>query len=175
MFSNPEKNIAKLELKDGMKVADFGTGTGMYAKAVSVKVGETGKVYAIEVVKDLLKKLEDEVANWKIPNIDCIWGDIEKKHGTKIDDGILDAVVISNVLFQAEDRLGLIDESKRILKKGGKVLFVDWADSFSGMGPSVEYIVTEEEATLLFTSRGFKLLEKISVGDHHYGLIFIYE
>ena len=76
MFTNPEQNISRLGLTEGMRVADFGAGTGFYSKAASAKVGYTGKVYAIEVQKDLVKRLENDIANWGISNIDCIWGDI---------------------------------------------------------------------------------------------------
>ncbi len=175
MFSNPEQNIAKLGLKEGMKVADFGAGTGLYSKAASRRVGDSGKIYAIEIIKDLVKKLEAEIKSWKISNIECIWGDVEKKHGTKIDDQTVDAVVISNILFQVDDKLEFLDEAKRILKKDGKVLFIDWADSFGGMGPAPQYVINEEKAIELFTSCDFKLLEKIVVSDHHYGIIFTHE
>jgi FkbM family methyltransferase len=175
MFSNPEQNVLKLGLREGMKVADFGAGTGLYSLAVSKKVGPDGKVYAIEVQKDLVKKLESEIKHWQVSNIECVWGDIEKKNGTKIGDETMDAVIISNVLFQAEDKLGLIDEAKRILKKDGKVLLIDWQDSFGGMGPTKAHIVDELKAKDLFSSRGFKFLEKIVVSEHHYGIIFIHE
>ena len=175
MFSNPELNIKKLGLREGMRVADFGAGTGMYSKAVSKIVGDAGKVYAIEVIKNLVKKLENEISNEHLPNIEVIWGDIEEKHGTKIADHILDAVIVSNVLFQVPDKLGLIDEAKRILRKGGKLLFIDWSDSFNSMGPIADDIITPDKAVEMFTSRGFKLLENIIVSDHHYGIIFIYE
>ncbi len=175
MFSNPELNIAKLGLKDGMKVADLGAGMGLYSKAASKRIGSNGIVYAVEVQKDLLKKLEAEIKDWKITNIKGIWGDIEEKGGTKIADHIIDAVIISNVLFQIEDKLGLVDETKRILKKGGKVLFIDWSNSFNKMGPIPEHIINEKEVIELFSSRGLKLLEKITISDHHYGIIFTHE
>lgn len=175
MFSNPEQNIAQLGLLDGMTVADFGAGSGAYSKVAANKVGYTGKVYAIEVQKDLVKKLESEMKHWGISNVECIWGNIEKKHGTNLADHSVDAVIVSNVLFQAEDKLGLIDEAKRILKKDGKVLFIDWSDSFSGMGPSQEHVITESTARELFTKGGFKALENIRAGAHHYGIIFIHE
>jgi len=175
MFTNPEQNILHLGLTEGMRVADFGAGTGFYSKAASAKVGYTGKVYAIEVQKDLVKRLESEIKSWGILNIDCIWGDIEKRNGTKISDQSVDVVIVSNVLFQAEDKLGLIDEAKRVLKKGGKVLLIDWSDSFGGMGPTTESVVTESMAKELFEKRGFKLEENISTSAHHYGIIFKYE
>ncbi len=175
MFSNPEQNVAQLGLREGMRVVDFGAGTGAYSRACGDKVGYTGKVYAVEVQKDLVKKLESEIKNWGISNVECIWGNIEKSHGTKIADHSMDAVIVSNVLFQAEDKLGLIDEAKRLLKKDGKVLLIDWLSSFSGMGPSVDAVVTPQLAMDLFMKRGFKFIEKITTNPHHYGIIFKYE
>jgi ubiquinone/menaquinone biosynthesis C-methylase UbiE len=175
MFTNPEQNILHLGLKEGMRVADFGAGTGFYSKACSSRVGYTGKVYAVEVQKDLVKKLESDIKQWGLSNIECIWGDIEKRGGTKIADSSMDAVIISNVLFQAEDKLGVIDEAKRILKNDGKVLLIDWGGSFGGMGPNEEHVVTKSTAEELFKKRGFKLEEIISTSAHHYGIIFIHE
>jgi len=161
MFSNPEKNISQLGLQEGMKVADFGAGFGFYSRFASKKVGNTGKVYAIEVQKGLVKKLESEIKQWGATNIIPIWGDIEKIDGSKISSDSMDAVIISNVLFQTEDKIGVIDEAKRILKKGGRVLLVD-SDK-------------DQKAEELFLKRGFKLLENILVSDDHYGIIFRYE
>ncbi len=175
MFSNPEQNVAKLGLREGMIVADFGAGTGFYSKAVAERVGSSGRVYAIEVVKDMVKKLEADLIGWRIKNVDCIWGDIERLGGTKIADATVDAVIISNVLFQAEDRLGVIDEAGRILKKGGKVLLIDWSDSFGGMGPAPTHVVSQKTAEEIFSKRGFKFIENISAGAHHYGIIFTHE
>jgi len=153
MFSNPNQNVAHLGLKEGMIVADFGAGTGAYSKASSLLVGNTGKVYAIEVQKDLVKKLESELKFWQGSNIECIWGDIEKFGGTKLADRSIDAIIIANVLFQAPDKLGLIDEARRILKKDGKVLLIDWVGSFSGMGPDVAHVVDKKTAEELFIKR----------------------
>lgn len=175
MFSNPEQNVNKLGLREGMKVADFGAGTGLYAKAASKKVGNDGIVYAVDIQKDLIKKLEKEISEWGLSNIKCLWGDIEQVGGTKIGNKLMDVVIISNVLFQVPDKIGLIDEAKRILKDNGKILFIDWMGSFAGMGPSVDHVIKEDKAIELFKSRGFKLLEKITVSDHHYGIIFVNE
>lgn len=175
MFTNPSQNILQLGLIEGMKVADFGAGAGFYSKAASERVGYTGKVYAIEVQKDLVKKLEKDIKDWGITNIECIWGDIERRGGTKISDNSMDKVIISNVLFQAEDKLGLIDEVKRVLKKGGEALLIDWSESFGGMGPSKEMVITQSEALELFKKRGLIFVKNISTSPHHYGIILKYE
>ena len=175
MFLKPEQNISILGLQEGMIIADFGSGTGFYSIAASKKVGNTGHVYAIEIQKNLLKKLENEIKESNISNIECIWGDIEKNNGTKLASESMDAVIISNVLFQAEDKLGLIDEAKRILKKNGKILLVDLSQPLGGIDKLNHYIVSSQEAIDLFKKRGFKIVEKISTSPHHYGIIFRHE
>lgn len=175
MFANPKQNVGALELREGMRVADFGAGLGEYTKSASIKVGNNGKVFAIEVQKDLVKKLESEIKDLGLTNVSCIWGDIETIGGTKIAEASVDAVIVSNVLFQSSDRLGLADEAKRILKHGGKLLLVDWKESFGGMGPAPHHVVKESVAMDIFTKRGFKMTEKISDSSHHYGIIFIHE
>lgn len=172
MFTNPDQNILSLGLKEGMRVADFGAGSGFYSKAASARVGYTGKVYAIEVQKEFVKKLESDLKSWGVSNVECIWGDIEKRGGTKISDHSMDAVIISNVLFQTEDKIGLIDEAKRVLKIGGEVLFIDWSDSSGFMSPKKELVVTKDTARELFEKRGFKFVKNISINEHHYGIIF---
>lgn len=172
MFLNPKSSVGALSLREGMYVADFGSGTGAFAKAIGSMVGDNGKVYAIEIQKDLVKSLEKEIKEKNIKNIDCVWGDIDNIEGTKIRDNTVDAVVIANVLFQSSDKLGLIDEAKRILKPKGKILLIDWKESFGGMGPTPMHVVPESVATQLFEKRGFKVLENISPGEHHYGIIF---
>lgn len=174
MFTKPEKNILHLGLKEGMRVADFGAGSGFYSRAVSPRVGNSGKVYAIEIQKDLVKKLELDLAQEGIKNIHAVWGDIERRGGTKLADDSMDVVILSNVLFQVEDRVGVIDEAKRVLRKGGKVLLVDW-NGFGGVGPATRLLVSDTMARELFEKRGFKFDETISTSEHHYGIIFIYE
>ncbi len=172
MFANPEQIVSSLSLHEGMYVADLGAGTGFYSKACSKKVGSTGKVYAVEVQKDMVKKLESDLKDLGISNVSCIWGDVEKLGGTKIADKSIDVVIMSNILFQVDDKIGLIDEAKRILKSNGKIMLIDWTDSFSGMGPARNHVVTEDRASELFSKRGLKESSRISFPDHHYGIIF---
>lgn len=173
MFSNPQKNIAKLKITEGMKIADLGSGTGFYSKILSQKVGHTGKVYAIEVQKNLVKKLRDDLKLSKISNIECLWGDVEKIGGTKLADKIIDVVIASNIFFQIEDKLGFLDEIKRILKPKGKVLLINLNNQPESLGFKIGNNKNTVEE--IFIKRGFKKLEDIHINNHHYGIIFKYE
>ena len=172
MQSNIEQSIAQLELKEGMKVAEFGSGMGFYTRVLSQKVGVTGKVYAIEIQKELLNKLETELNHLNISNVEYLWADAEVRGGSMIADEGMDAVVMANVLFQAEDKVGMIDEAKRILKRTGMVLLIDHANDFNGMGTSSDIVLTEESARELFEKRGFKFEKKTEADIFHFGAIF---
>ena len=170
-FTNPKENLASLHLSDGMTVADLGSGTGAYSLAASKEVVD-GKVYAIEIQKELLERLRSEAESQGLSNIELVWGDLEKEEGSTLKDNAVDALIISNTLFQVENKDTFIKEAKRVLRPAGRALVVDWADSFAGLGPQAENVFGEEKAQKLFTVNGFEI-EKVlfDAGDHHYGFV----
>ena len=172
MFSDPRKNIEQLGLTPGMKVADLGAGSGFYTYAAAFTVGDGGRVYAVDIQKDLLSKIKNEGAKQHLFNIETIWGDLEKVGGTRLQEHLLDAAIVSNVLFQIENKENFFKELERILKPGRHVLLVDWADGDSSIGPKGDKIITEAVAKKLFEDHGFVYVTNIQAGDHHYGMIF---
>lgn len=172
MFSDPIKNVDQCGLEPGMEVADFGSGSGGYTIAIAKAMAGTGKVYAIDINKDLLTKLKNTSVKDGLYNIEVIWGDLEKMNGTKLRDFSVDFVFVCNILFQIEDKSTALKEIKRILKPGGKVVVVDWQDSFGGLGPKAEAVFAKSPAENLFEKEGFHLEKEMEAGSHHYGLIF---
>ena len=172
MFSDPSHSISQFELQSGSRVADLGAGTGTLSVIAAHAVGDSGKVYAVEVQKGLLDKLKNHAKEARVHNIEAVWGDIERPNGTHLKEHSVDAVIASNVLFQVEHKDGFVEETKRILKPGGRVLLIDWTESFGGMGPHIDHVVTLPEARRLFEKGGFTYVKKIEAGAHHYGMIF---
>lgn len=172
-FAEPKTNVLQLGLRDGMKIADLGSGSGHYTFAAAAAVGHEGRVYAVDIQEDVLKHLIDAGHQRGLRNIDPIWGDIERKGGTKLRDQALDAVILSNVLFQLDARENTVQEILRILKPGGKLLVIDWAGAYGGMGPDAEQVVSEHAAEELFISGGFHKVKDFRAGAHHYAIVFM--
>ena len=172
-FTNPEKNVTELGVHDGMLVADLGAGTGAYIEPLARRVGEAGRVYAVEVQKEFLTNIKDLATRYGLKNVEVIWGDIEVLGGTKIKDASIDAVILSNTLFLAEDKTGLAREIKRILKPGGKILIVDWKESFNSLGPTQDAVVSQSTAQGIFEHEGFSLAKTFDAGEHHYGFVMV--
>ena len=135
-------------------------------------VGREGKVYAVEVREDMLHHIKQSAHQHHRSIIEPIWGNIERAGGTGIRDEALDAAILANTLFQVEDRTGLLAELKRILKPGGKLLVIDWAGSFGGMGPRPDAVIHESAAEKLFIEGGFHKVKNLRAGPHHWGIIF---
>jgi len=173
MFSDPNTIVPQLHIPLGASVADLGAGIGVYSFLLSKAVGPNGKVYACDVQKDMLTRLENEIKGRGVTNIQTVWSNVENHQGTKLRDQSIDWVVVANVLFQVEDRDGMIKEISRILKPTGAVLLVDWSESFGNMGPHQNEVINAVEAEKKFLANGFrKSSETIEVGSHHYGIIF---
>lgn len=171
-FCNPQENVLQLGIREGMKVGDLGAGSGHYAVCASHLVGDSGVIYAVDIQEDVLTHIRNVAALRGMKNIQTVWGDFEKLGGTKLKDDSLDAVILSNALFQLENREGAIAEIKRIMKSGGKLLVIDWAGAYDGMGPPPEQIVPEATAESLFITAGFHKVKGFRGGPHHYSLVF---
>lgn len=170
-FANPEANIKQLELAPGSRVADFGAGSGVYTLAAARAVGERGKVYAVDVQKELLTKLSSHASAENVNNVEVIWGDLDRVGGSKILDETMNAVILSNILFQSEDKQALLLEAKRVLAPGGRVLIIDWSESFGGLGPSPAHVVSLAEAKKMITEAGLSISKEFNAGAHHWGVV----
>lgn len=170
-FKDPADTIKELYLKEGEIVAELGAGSGWYTREASRRVGHTGKVYALEVQKELVDTLRNRTKDEGLGNIECMWANIELRGGTKLADGLVDASIVANVLFQIEDKVGFAREVARITKPGGRVMIIDWVGMSEGAGPKGDHVVTESSARKLFEETGFSFDRSFNPGTHHYGII----
>jgi len=168
MFSDPTVNLSKLGISNGMKIVDLGAGSGFYSIESARKVGPSGRVYAIDVQKEILERIRTAGAAQGLRNIEVIWANAEKIGGTKLRESIADRVIASNILFQIEKPEEFALEIKRLLKPNGKVMVIDWN---AGSPLSPKTVFSSTKAQMLFEKAGLKLEQSFVAGDHHYGLI----
>lgn len=174
MFLHPDEIIRECHLQPTDTVVDLGAGTGVFSRAAAAYI-TSGVVFAIEVRRSMVETLTREIAHWKTPQVHALWGDIEVQGGTILKERSVDFVILSNTLFQLTDKKGCVLEIKRILRPRGRVLVVDWSESYGGMGPVSHHVVSKEKAQALFEQEGFTVLrDTLSAGAHHYGILFSY-
>lgn len=171
-FVEPAVVATHFHLREGDVVADFGAGSGYFMEVLADLVGKTGIVYACEIQRDLSEKL-GRIAHAKgLAQVRPLWGDVEEIGGSKIPDGVLDAAVLVNTFFQFEDRAIALQEIARTLRSGGKMFIIDWSESFNGLGPQPDCVVSAETTIAASEQEGFVFERTFDAGDHHYGVAF---
>ncbi len=174
MFALPSKILDYLRLQPGEKVADFGAGKGDYVLAAAAAVAPAGRVFAVDIQKELLDRIMAEARERQLGDVvETIWGDAETRGGVKLADASVDAVILTNIFFQVDSPYGLALEAKRVLRPDGRVLVGDWKDSYGGLGPAPAQIVLPAKAAEVMTSAGFAQENSFEAGDHHYGQIYV--
>ncbi|MDP2926703.1 MAG: class I SAM-dependent methyltransferase [bacterium] len=168
-FLNPEQVLNQLELREDMMAADFGCGVGGWAIPLAKKL-KTGKVYAVDIQAEALAALRIKMEMGKMNNIRPIRADLEMGLGSSVQNNLLDLVLLTNLLFQIQDKSQIITEAKRVLRPSGQLLVTDWKTD-SSFGPQ-ENRISLKEASEMIEERGFKLEKELAVGKYHWGLLF---
>jgi len=170
-FLNPEQILNQLDLSaSGMLAADFGCGIGGWAIPLANKLKD-GRVYAIDVQEEALSALKMKAEMAKATNIKAIKANLEGGLSSLIQNNLLDLVLLTNLLFQVKNKKEIIEEAKRVLRPGGRILIVDWKPD-SAVGPS-EGRVDPAKVKEMAEGLGFSFDKEVSAGNYHYGLVFI--
>jgi SAM-dependent methyltransferase len=98
-----------------------------------------------------------------------LWADVEK--GIPIDAYSLDAVVLSNILFQLDSVDKVLGLVSQLIKPEGQLLVVEWSDSHGGVGPHPSHVIQEQHAIDFVQAHGFRILKRLPAGDYHYAFI----
>jgi|SRR3989338_4185525 len=172
-FINPQKVIDQLDLKPGMKVADFGCGHAYFTLPVSKIAGKDGKVYAVDILSEALEAVRSSAQLEGLVNIETIRGNLESPAGSSLPESSMDMVLLHNVLFQSQKKPAVISEAKRVLKFGGVFILIDWRKEPSVIGAQAGSRLSLDEAKALAQSEGFVFNKIFDAGEYHYGLMFI--
>jgi len=166
-FLNPSEVLKQLRLKKNMIAADFGSGSGGWAIPLAKKL-EEGKIYAIDILEEPLSALKARVKLEKIFNIETIKSDIEKT--SRLFGNSCDLVLMTNLLFECENKKQVLEEGKKVLKKGGKIVIIDWQEE-AETGP--EKKVSIEEVKKIAEKLDLKIEKEFEAGIYHWGLILV--
>lgn len=168
-FLNPLQILNQLKLRPEMSTADFGSGSGSWTIPLARKL-EDGIVYAIDILEPPLSALRCRMQLEELKNIRIILSNVENKNGSTLSESSVDLVLMTNLLFQCENKKNVLGEGKRVLKKGGKILVVDWVKD-NPLTKGIEY-VSFDEIKKIGKELGLKAQEEFEAGAYHQALIF---
>jgi ubiquinone/menaquinone biosynthesis C-methylase UbiE len=166
--------LSKMGLEERQQVAELGCGNfGFFVFPLARLVGRQGKVYAVDILKSTLEEITREAKKENLPQVIPVWSNLEIFKAAKIETSSLDGALLVNILHQSEKKIEILREAIRLLKRGGKLLIVEWKNVDLPLGPSPEKRVKIESLKAAIPKIGLDLKEEFEAGPYHYGLILI--
>jgi len=168
-----DKIFDRIALKSGQVVADLGCGgAGHFAIPAGRRVGSQGLVYAVDILKSVLKSVVSRARLEGVSNIKTVWSNLEIAGATRIPKNSLDMAFLINILFQSKHDDYVIGEAVRLLKDGGKLLIIDWGRVAPSFGPAAEDRIKPETLKTIANKLSLKLTDEFEAGKYHFGLLF---
>lgn len=109
-------------VKPGAVVADIGAGDGFFTSRLSAAVGAEGRVLAVDVGANPLKRLRARVEEEKLSNVEVIEGTTDDP---KLPAGTLDAALIVNAYHEMTEHQAMLAKIKAALKPEGRLIIVE--------------------------------------------------
>ena len=164
----------ELQIADGSRVADLGTGGGWFSIRIARRVGPNGIVYAEDIQPLMIEATSRRVHREGLKNVVPVLGtDSDPKLPEK---GTLDAVVIVGSFHEMSARpetvRALLNHVARSLKPGGRLGVVDFLPGAGGPGPAPEERVDPERVIDAAASARFKLQKREEIPPFCFLLVF---
>jgi ubiquinone/menaquinone biosynthesis C-methylase UbiE len=168
-YQKPDEVVSALGLKEGEVVADIGAGSGYFALRFARRVGESGRVYAVDISPDMILHLNRRIRDLGIANVVTI---LAPPDDPLLPPASVDRVFFCNVWHHIEDRPAYLEVLKKALKPGGRLVIVDFHKRELPVGPPPSMKLTREEVLRAVEAAGFHLVEEHTFLPYQYFLVF---
>jgi arsenite methyltransferase len=167
-WQQPEKVIAALQIRPGDRVADLGSGGGYFTFKLAAAVGPTGKVFAVDVDREMVELINNQSKKDSVKNVETILAKINDPLLPK--DGV-DLIFTSNTYHHFDDRLTYFTSLRKYLTPSGRIAIIDydrraWFEGLLRHYTPTEFIKREMEQA------GYTLQQELNFLDRQSFLIF---
>jgi ubiquinone/menaquinone biosynthesis C-methylase UbiE len=165
--------FSELRLSEDSVFLDVACGRGAYAIAASAYIGQTGRIYAVDLWEEGIAALQREIKVRHINNISALVADVDKR--IPIADLSIDVCLLATVLHDlitdnTDD--GALKEIKRVLKPRGRLAVIEFKKIEGTMGPPMGVRISPEEVTARLLPYSLHIAKTMDIGPHNYLSLF---
>jgi len=168
-YQKPHEVITALKLKEGEVIADIGAGSGYFTFRLAHQVGDTGRVYAVDVSPEMIVHLNRRIRDLKLKNVVSI---LAAPDDPLLADASVDRFFICDTWHHIENHDRYLALLKKMLKPGGQVVMVDFKKAETPMGPPMEMRIDRADLVKEMEKNGFRLDAEHTFLPYQYFLVF---
>lgn len=158
--------IDALKLPQGSKVADLGSGSGLFTRPLAKHLGDQGVVYAIDIDKDLLKHIEKSSATEGLKNVRTI---LAAEDDPKLPEPV-DLIVIIDTLHHIDGRQAYLKNLNRYLRPQGRIAIIDFSETWPAGHEQMIYALADLE--IWMKEAGFTRVDKFDFLDNNFFVVY---
>ncbi|MFO8085382.1 MAG: methyltransferase domain-containing protein [Desulfobacterales bacterium] len=130
--------VDNLNLKSGDIVLDLGCGPGLWTSLLAEKVKPTGRIVGLDSDTDFIRYASENIADQYEEIIEFHEGDFRS---VPFEDDSFDLVLFGNCFAYVTDHQKVLEEQKRVTRKGGRITVKDFEGSVLVVHP-IEPLLT---------------------------------
>ena len=160
-----------LHIAEGSTVADLGAGGGWFTTRLARRVGQNGRVYAIDVqplmIQAIVRRMQREGLSDVVTPVLGDYDDPNLPPNARTD-----AVLIVDAFHEMEHPVVMLRNLARTLKPRGRIGIIDYREGEGGPGPPPEERVAPSVVISQAAVAGLKLVDQQKFLPYQYFLIF---
>ena len=129
-----------LKITDGKSVADLGAGSGWFTVRAAKRVGEKGKVFAVEINQEYINHINDRAKKENFSNIQTVLG---TEDNPKLSAKSVDVVLILKTYHEIGQPVKVLQNLRKSLKKDALLGIIDRNGNGDDHGIDKEKVVEE--------------------------------
>jgi ubiquinone/menaquinone biosynthesis C-methylase UbiE len=142
-----------LKLQPGMAVCDMGCGNGYHTLPMARTVGETGKIYAVDIQPEMLRMLDERVAKEKLTNVQTFIG---ADADSKLPAASCDLILMVDVYHEFSQPGLMLQSMKKALKPGGQIVLVEFRTEDPEVPIKPEHKMTKAQVIKELAAAGYE-------------------
>ncbi len=168
-YQKPEEVVKALALRPGEVVADIGSGPGYFTLRLARAVGESGRVYAVDINPDMVRYLNRRVRDAGLHNVVSV---LSEPDDPLLPDASVDCFLIVDTWHHIGNPAHYLALLKRMLKPGGRIVQIDFQKRELPVGPPVSMKIAREDLVREMEAAGFRLTAEHTFLPYQYFLVF---
>lgn len=167
-WQKPDELVAALGLRPGDAACDVGAGPGYFTLRLARAVGPAGRVFAVDVVPEMLSALRERLERAGAGNVTPVLARAGDSH---LPERACDVILVVDTFHHFPDGAAYLRSLLPRLKPGGRIVNVDFHKRELPVGPSIDHLVSREEFLAAARAAGLRLVEERDFLPYQYYLV----